>query len=121
MFIVSRKLQLWLFSRRTYQESKFFEGGGGGRGDVSEFWNVSEPSVEVNLMDHVMAQAFSRYPRITEFWVRYQADPCRVCGEQSGSGTDFSVITLVFPNKRHSTVGPPMFSNLLSALCNASK
>jgi hypothetical protein len=93
----------------------------GGEGDLSEFWNVSEPSIEVKLMGHVVAQAVSLYARITEVWVRSQADPCRVCGEQSGSGTGFSMNTSVFPSKRHSTVAPPSFSPLSLALYNVSR
>jgi hypothetical protein len=49
-----------------------------------------------------MAQAVSRRPPTVEARVR----PCGIFGEQSGTGTDFSSSTSVFPYKFYSTGAP---------------
>jgi hypothetical protein len=47
-----------------------------------------------------MAQAVSRRPLATE--TRFS--PCGICGGQSGTGTDFSLSSLVLTCEYHSTV-----------------
>jgi hypothetical protein len=53
-----------------------------------------------------MAQAVSRRPLTAEAQVRFQVSPRGICGGQSGTGTGFSPITLVFPCQLHSTSAP---------------
>jgi hypothetical protein len=50
-----------------------------------------------------MAQAVSRRRLITEARVHSQVDVCRICGVQSGTGTDFTPSPLAFPCQYHST------------------
>jgi hypothetical protein len=50
-----------------------------------------------------MAQAVSRRPLTAESRVGSRVGPCRICGEQSGTGTGFSPSTSVFPCQFHST------------------
>jgi hypothetical protein len=44
-----------------------------------------------------MAQAVSRWPLTTKFWVRSQSNPTEICGEQSGTGTGFFSSYIGFP------------------------
>jgi hypothetical protein len=53
-----------------------------------------------------MAQAVSRRPLTTEARVQSRVSPCGICGGQSGSGTDFSPSTSVFPCQFNSTGVP---------------
>jgi hypothetical protein len=53
-----------------------------------------------------MAQADSRRPLTAEARVRSRVRPFGICGEQSGTGTDFSPSTSVFPCQFHSTGAP---------------
>ena len=53
-----------------------------------------------------MAQAVSRRPLTAEEQVRSRVSPCRICGGQSGTGTDFSPSTSAFPCQFHSTGAP---------------
>jgi hypothetical protein len=53
-----------------------------------------------------MAQAVSRRPPTAEARVRSRFSPCGICGVQSGTGTDFSPSTSVFPCQFHSTGAP---------------
>jgi hypothetical protein len=62
-----------------------------------------------------MAQAVSRRPLTAEARVRYRVIPCGICGGQSGTGTDFSPITLVFPCQFHST-GAPLLGKMKKKL-----
>jgi hypothetical protein len=39
-----------------------------------------------------MAQAVSLRPITAEAWVRFRVGPCEICGEQSGTGTGFSLV-----------------------------
>jgi hypothetical protein len=50
-----------------------------------------------------MAQAISRRPPTAEARVRSRFGPCVICGGQCGTGTGFSMSTLVFPCKFLST------------------
>jgi hypothetical protein len=45
-------------------------------------------------------------PLTAEARVRSRVSPCGICGGQSGTGTGFSPITLVFPYQFHSTSAP---------------
>jgi hypothetical protein len=67
-------------------------------------------------MGYFVAQEVSRFLRIWEVWVRSQADPCRVFGEQSGSKTIFSMSTSVFLSQYNSTVVPFSFSHVIGAV-----
>jgi hypothetical protein len=51
-----------------------------------------------------MAQAVSRRPLAAEARVYDRVNPCGICGGQSGTGTGFSLSSLVFPNQYHSTI-----------------
>jgi hypothetical protein len=46
-----------------------------------------------------------RFPT-AEARFRSPVSPCGICGEQSGSGTGFSLSTSVFPSQLHSTGAP---------------
>jgi hypothetical protein len=52
-----------------------------------------------------MAQAVSRRPLTAEARVQFRVSPCGICA-QSGTGTDFSPSTSVFPSQFHSTGVP---------------
>jgi hypothetical protein len=47
---------------------------------------------------HAMAQAVSHQPLTTDSWVCGWVSPCGIYGEQSGTGTGFSLSSLVFTN-----------------------
>jgi hypothetical protein len=51
-----------------------------------------------------MAQVVSRRPLTAEARVRTRVNPRGICGGQSGTGTDFSQSSSVFPCQYHSTV-----------------
>jgi hypothetical protein len=51
-----------------------------------------------------MAQAVSCRPLTVEAQVHVQINPCGICGGQSGTGTGFSLSSLVFPIIYHSTI-----------------
>jgi hypothetical protein len=53
-----------------------------------------------------MVQAVSRRPLTAEARVRSRDSPCGICGGQSGTGTDFSLSTSVFPCQYHCTGAP---------------
>jgi hypothetical protein len=79
----------------------------------SERCDVQHFSVAVfrNVTTHdtvgrVMAQAVSRQPLITKAGVRDRVRPCGICGGQSGTGTGFSMSSLVFFCQYHFTVVP---------------
>jgi hypothetical protein len=44
-----------------------------------------------------MAQAVRFRPLVVGAWVQFQTSPCGICGGQSGTETDLSPSTLVFP------------------------
>jgi hypothetical protein len=52
----------------------------------------------------VMAQVVSRRPIAAEARVRARVNPCEICGGQSGTGTNFSPSSSVFPSIYYSTV-----------------
>jgi len=64
--------------------------------------------VEVNLKSW-MAEAISRRPLTTEAQGRSQVSVHEICGRHSGTGTDFSPSTSVFPCQYHSTSAPYSF------------
>jgi hypothetical protein len=51
---------------------------------------------EVRHFGRAMAQAVSRRPLITEARLRTRISPYGICGEQSGTGTGFSLRVLRF-------------------------
>jgi hypothetical protein len=51
-----------------------------------------------------MAHAVSRWPLTAEVQVRTWVNLCGICGEETGSGTGFSLSSLIFPCQYHSTV-----------------
>jgi hypothetical protein len=51
-----------------------------------------------------MAQVVSRRPLTAEARFRAEVNPCVICDGQSGTGTDFSPSSSVFPCQYHSTV-----------------
>jgi hypothetical protein len=51
-----------------------------------------------------MAQAVNHWTLTTEAWVHAQVSPCGIFGGQCGTGTGFSLSSLVFPCHYHSTV-----------------
>jgi hypothetical protein len=53
-----------------------------------------------------MAQAVNRRPVTTEARVQSRVSPCGICDGQRGTGTGFSLSTLVFPCEFHSTDAP---------------
>jgi hypothetical protein len=53
-----------------------------------------------------MDQAVSRRPPTAEARVRSRVSLCGICGGQSGTGTDYSQSTSVFPCQFHSTGAP---------------
>jgi hypothetical protein len=55
-------------------------------------------------LDRGVAQAASRRPLTSEARVCSRATPCGVCGGQSGTGTDFSPSSSVFPYQHNSTM-----------------
>jgi hypothetical protein len=69
----------------------------------------SRPFFEVlttGVLGRAMAQAVSRRPLNSEARVRSRVSPYGICGRQSGTGTDFSPSTSVFPCQFHSTGAP---------------
>jgi hypothetical protein len=48
----------------------------------------------------------ARDHRATEAWVRCQANPCEICGEESSTATGFDPTTSVFQSHCHSTSAP---------------
>jgi hypothetical protein len=62
--------------------------------------------------DRAMAQAVSRRPLIAKPRVCGRFSPCMMYGGQSGTGTDFSPSSSVFPCQYHSTVAPQSHSPL---------
>jgi hypothetical protein len=48
-----------------------------------------------------MAQAVSCRPLFVATWVRSQASPCGICGEQSDTGTVFPPSFFGFPYERY--------------------
>ena len=67
------------------------------------------PEVTRN-MGRAMTQAVSHRPLTAETRARSRVSPCRICGGQSGNGTDFFPSTSVFPCQFHST-GAPLLGN----------
>ena len=53
-----------------------------------------------------MAQAVRRRPLIALIRVRFETTPCDICGEQGGTGGEFSPMTSPFPCKCHSANTP---------------
>jgi hypothetical protein len=51
-----------------------------------------------------VAQAVSRLPLTAEAKVRARVSPCAIYGGKSGTGTDFSQSSSVFPCQYHSTL-----------------
>jgi hypothetical protein len=51
-----------------------------------------------------MTEAVSCQSLIAEAWVHTWVNPCGICGGQSGTETDFSPSSSVFPCQYHSTV-----------------
>jgi hypothetical protein len=58
-----------------------------------------------------MDQVVSYQPLTVEARVRTQVNPCGICGEQSGTGTGFSLSSLV----SRQYVIPPSLSKLVSS------
>jgi hypothetical protein len=58
------------------------------------------------VLDVSLAQAVSCRPLTAEAGVRSQVGPCDICGRQSGTGTDSSPSTSVFPWQYHYTNSP---------------
>jgi hypothetical protein len=59
-----------------------------------------------------MAQVVSRRPLTAEARVRSRVNPCGICGGQSGTGTGFSLSSLVIPGQY---IIPPLLSKLISS------
>lgn len=57
-------------------------------------------------------------PLTAEVRVQYQSSPYETCGGQSGTGTEFSPNTSVFPCQYYATNGPYSFIYPLLMLCN---
>jgi hypothetical protein len=60
-----------------------------------------------------MTQVISRRPFTAEARVRTRANPCGICGGQSGNGTVFSPSFSVFPCQYHSTVALQILYHLV--------
>jgi hypothetical protein len=60
----------------------------------------------MSLKFRAMAQAVSRRPLTAEARVRSRVGPCEISGGQTGTGSCFSLSTLVFPCQFHSTGAP---------------
>jgi hypothetical protein len=50
-----------------------------------------------HMSGRAMAQVVSRRPLTAEARVQARVNPCGICGGQSGTGTDFSPSSSVFP------------------------
>ena len=61
---------------------------------------------------HSMSQAVSCRPLTAEERAQSQVSPCQICDGQSGSGTDFSSSTSVFPRQHHPINAPHSYSTL---------
>jgi hypothetical protein len=77
---------------------------------VTGFTNLIE-NVSGN-QGRAMAQVVSRRLLTVEARVRARANPCGICGLQSGTGTGFPQSSLVFPCKY---IVPPSLSKLISS------
>jgi hypothetical protein len=64
------------------------------------------------MLGCAMAQVVSRQPLTAEARVRVRVNPRGICGGQSGTGTGFSLISLVFP---YQYIIPPSLSKLISS------
>jgi hypothetical protein len=62
-----------------------------------------------------MAQVVSRQPLTAEARALSLASPYEICGRQSGTGTDFSPSTSVFPCQYHSASAPYLSSSTCSS------
>jgi hypothetical protein len=58
------------------------------------------------IQGRAIAQAVSRRPLAAEARVCFRVSPYGICGGQSGTATDFSACTSVFPSQFHSTGAP---------------
>jgi hypothetical protein len=63
-------------------------------------------------LGRAMAKVFSRRPLTAEARVRARVNPCGVYGGKSGTRTDFSASSLVFPCQY---IIPPPLSKLISS------
>ena len=65
-----------------------------------------------------VAQTISCCFTTMEAWLQSQISSCEICGGQSGTGTGFSLSTLVYPTHRHSINTAYAFVHLSPVVCN---
>ena len=60
----------------------------------------------MNYITIIIIMLLLRLLLTAEAWVRFQANPCEICGGYSDTGTGFSQSTSFFPCQYHSTNAP---------------